>query len=422
MRFTMQERRTVTKAYSARYRRARKKEKGRILDEFTESTGYTRVYAARLLRGHGQRVVIQPGVILEGSVGTKRRRSRAPEYGPEVVKALKRVWEVMDYICGKRLAPVLPVIVPCLVRHNELRVSRAVRAKLVKLSASTVDRLLAPERKKQTLKGRGQTKPGTLLKHQIPVRTFSQWDNAAPGFMQMDLVGHDGGSAAGEYCQTLDVLDVKTQWCELAAVPTKAQCWVFEAIQEVRGRLPFALLGLDSDNGSEFINDQLTRYCAQEEITFTRGRAYRKNDNCFVEQKNWSVVRRYVGYGRFEGDEACGLLNELYAVVRDYVNFFTPSMKVIEKIRNGARVTKRHDEAQTPYQRVLASPEIPQTVKRQLTQRYATLNPAQLKRDMERLQKALQKLTIRVHNANIQPPKPAANHPWRRAAKKRKTG
>lgn len=422
MRLTMQERRTVTKAYSAGYRRARKKEKGRILDEFTESTGYNRVYAARLLRNHGRRVEVRPGIVLEGKAGQKCPRKRDREYGPEVLPPLKEVWKVMDYICGKRLAPMLSEVVPCLVRWKELKASRAAQAKLVKLSASTIDRLLAAERKKQTLKGRGQTKPGTLLKHQIPVRTFSQWDDAVAGFMQMDLVGHDGGSTAGEYCQTLDMLDVATQWSELVAAPTKAQCRVFEAIREVRDRLPFNLLGLDSDNGSEFINDQLTRYCAREEITFTRGRAGRKNDHCFIEQKNWSVLRRYVGYPRFEGEEACRLLNELYAVVRDYVNFFMPSAKLIEKVRDGARVIKRHDKAQTPYQRVLASPDIPQAVKRRLRKRYVTLNPAQLKREMQRLQKALMKQTVRLHDETIQYRKPAANHPWRRAATKRKTG
>lgn len=422
MRLTMEERKTLTKAFSARYRRARKREKGRMLEEFTASTGYNRVYAARILGRHGQRVEVQPGVVLEGSVKVKGRRVRDREYGAEVVAVLKKVWKVMDYICGKRLAPMLAEVVPRLVRHNELKASRAVQAKVVKLSAATVDRLLAPERAKQVIKGRSRTKPGTLLKHHIPMRTFAEWDDALPGFVQMDLVGHDGGSTAGEYCQTLDVSDVATQWSELVAVPTKAQCWVFQAIQEVRHRLPFHLLGVDSDNGSEFINAHLARYCAQEKITFTRGRSWRKNDNCFVEQKNWSIVRRYVGYGRFEGEEACRLLNELYEVARDYVNFFMPSAKLVEKIRHGARVTKRYDKAQTPYQRVLASRRIPQAVKERLRTRYAALNPARLKRDMERLQQALAKLTARVHNEAMPRSKPSPNHPWRRSASKSKTG
>jgi len=415
MRLTMHERKTVTKAFSASYRRARKKEKGRILDEFVERTGYaSRVYAARVLRGHGRRVEVKPGVILEGSVGVRTKRVREPQYGPPVLEALKKVWKVMDYVCGKRLAAALPDTVRQLVRCGELKVHRAVQDKLMRISAATIDRLLASERRKHALRGRSQTKPGTLLKHQIPVRTFSQWNDAEPGFTAMDLVGHDGGSTGGEYCQTLDVTDVSTGWCEPLAVPTKAQCWVFEAILEMRQRLPFDLLGIHSDNGGEFINDQLVKYCREHAITFTRSRAARKNDNCVVEQKNWSVVRRFAGYGRYEGDPACQALNDLYAVVRDYVNYCMPSMKLVEKIREGARVTKRHDKAQTPYHRILGSPKVPQAVKRQLRRRYATLNPAHLKREIERLQKALLTFTVRVSGTAPVRPKPAANHPWRR--------
>jgi len=422
MRLTMTECKTVTKASSARYRRARKQEKSRMLDEFTQDTGYNRVYAARVLRGHGQRVEVRPGVIVEGSVRAKRPRTRDRQYGPDVVKALTKVWKVMDYVCGKRLAAVLPEVVARLVQCGELKVSRAVRDKLMGISASTIDRLLAPERKKHTLKGRGRTKPGTLLKHQIPVRTFSQWSDAQPGFVEMDLVAHDGGSNQGEYCQTLDATDVATGWSEQIAVPTKAQCWVFDAIQEMRERLPFALLGIDSDNGAEFINHQLADYCTGEKLTFTRSRAGRKNDNCFVEQKNWSIVRRFAGYGRFDTPEACEALNDLYRVLHDYINFFMPSMKLKEKTRNGARVTKRYDKAQTPYQRVRAAPQVSSAVKRRLRRRYATLNPAALKRQIDELQQRLGRLTRRRRAIPAGPPKPAANHPWRRSAAKRKVG
>jgi hypothetical protein len=303
-----------------------------------------------------------------------------------------------------------------------LKVNRAVRDKLMRISASTIDRVLAPERKKYALRNRGRTKPGTLLKHQIPVRTFSQWEDTRPGFLEIDLVAHDGGSSQGEYCQTLNATDVATGWSEPICVPTKAQRWVFGAIQEMRLRLPFTLLGLDSDNGAEFINDQLTRYCADERLTFTRSRVGRKNDNCFVEQKNWSIVRRFAGYGRFDTPEACQCLNDLYAVLRDYVNFFMPSMKLIEKLRDGARVTKRYDKAQTPYHRVLASPQVPAQVKRSLRRRYATLNPAALKRQIDAVHQRLQTLTGRVRAAVPGPPKPAANHPWRRTAAKRNAG
>jgi hypothetical protein len=362
-------------------------------------------------------------VVLEGRAGLRRRRRKRPRtYGPEVVRALKKVWRIMDFICGKRLAAILPEVVPRLVRLGELKVSGAVQAKLVAMSAATMDRLLAPERRKYALKGRGRTKPGTLLKHQIPVRTFSQWNDAKPGFVEMDLVAHDGGSSHGEYCQILDATDVATGWSEQLAVPTKAQRWVFEAIEEMRRRLPFALLGVDSDNGGEFINHHLLRYCQTEGITFTRSRACRKNDNCFVEQKNWSIVRRFSGYGRYEGDAACAALNDLYAVVRDYVNFFMPSMKLVEKVRDGARVTKRYDTPKTPYRRVLASPDVDDAVKRRLRRRYATLNPAQLKRDIDRLHKRLVKLTVRWRNSPPGHPTPAADHPWRRSERKTETG
>lgn len=252
MRLTMKERKTVTKAMAGQYRRSSKKEKGRILDAFVEAAGYNRVYAAQVLRGHGKRVEVKPGVVLEGRAGLKRprrERAREREYGPEVLKALKKVWKCLDYLCGKRLTAALPEVVPRLVSCGELKVSRKVGEKLMRISASTIDRLLAPERLKFAIKGRGHTKPGTLLKHQIPVRTFSQWNDAEPGFLEIDLVGHDGGSTAGEYCQTLDATDVATGWSEQIAVPTKAQCWVFDAIKEMRQRLPFGLSGLDSDNG-----------------------------------------------------------------------------------------------------------------------------------------------------------------------------
>lgn len=423
MRLRMKERQVVTKALALQYQRGGKKERGELLDRFVEATGYHRSYAAYLLRNHGRRVEVSPGVVLEGSAGLKKASTpRARVYGPEVVTALKKVWKIMDYICGKRLAPQLPEIVPRLVRQGELKASKAVCEKLVRMSAATVDRLLAPARKKMALKGRGGTKPGTLLKHEIPVRTYADWNEQKPGFLEIDLVAHDGGSSSGEYCQILDGTDICTGWSEQFAVPTKAQCFVFDAIKEMRERLPFTLLGLDSDNGSEFINHQLARYCAAEQITFTRARSGRKNDNCHVEQKNWSIVRRMSGYDRFEGEEACKELNNLYAVVRDYVNFFMPSMKLVEKVRDGARVTRRYDKAQTPYQRVLASLDVSSSVKSRLRKRYATLNPAALKREIEAIQKRLAKLAVRQRNSASTPSKPSEEHPWRKNAVKEKTG
>jgi hypothetical protein len=205
----------------------------------------------------------------------------------------------------------------------------------------------------------------------------------------MDLVAHEGGNASGDFAYTLDLTDVSTGWTELAAVKNRAQVWVFEALQEVRQRLPFPLLGLDSDNGGEFINHHLKRYCEQEKITFTRSRPYRKNDNCFVEQKNYSVVRRHVGYGRYDTEVELQLLNQLYEYLRLYVNFFLPSQKLLQKTRRGSRVHKRYDRARTPYRRVLDSQQVPEKCKKKLRSQYRKLNPAELYRQIRRLEEEL---------------------------------
>jgi len=224
-------------------------------------------------------------------------------------------------------------------------VDKETKEKILEISASTIDRLLSKEKAKMRLKGRARTKPGTLLKHQIPIRTFADWDEGRPGFVEIDLVSHDGGNARGDYAQTLDVTDVYTGWTETEAVKNKAQIWTFKALKGIRKRLPFKLLGIDSDNGSEFINAHLLRFCKQEKITFTRTRPYRKNDNCFVEQKNYSVVRKAVGYYRYETKKELEILNELYKVLRLYTNFFQPVMKLVKKTRVGSKVIKRYDEA-----------------------------------------------------------------------------
>jgi hypothetical protein len=392
MRLTMKERKKAAAIIAPRYQKARKKDKGIILDEFIELTGYGRRYASYVLRSHGKKVRISEKKVLIGDVRKRARAKRSRTYDDAVVEVLKKVWYIMDCICGKRLAPVLKEVVSRLQRYREIRVDPEVRRKLVKMSAATIDRLLAKERRKQTIKGRSNTKPGTLLKHQIPIRTFSDWNEQRPGFTEIDLVGHDGGDAHGEFAQTLDVTDVCTTWTETEAVRNKAQRWVFDALMDIRQRLPFDLLGIDSDSGSEFINDHLFRYCGQERITFTRARSYRKNDNCFVEQKNYSVVRRAVGYLRYDTEEELLTLNELYQYLRLYTNFFQPTMKLLEKTRIGSKVIKKYDKPKTPYQRVLASPHVSDNGKEVLKGQYAKLNPAQLKRQITRLQQKLLRL------------------------------
>jgi hypothetical protein len=391
MGLTMSEKRSVAAVKAAGYRQARKREKTRRLDELVELTHYTRRHARRLLSQHGKKIRLNQRTVLVGDVKKRAARERSRVYDEKVVAVLIKLWKMMDYICGKRLQPALAELVVALERHNELTCDAATRAKLLKISAATIDRLLRPERRKHELRSRSRTRPGTLLKHQIPIRTFADWDEQQPGFVEIDLVGHDGGVAAGDYCQTLDLTDIATTWTETAAVKNKAQVWVFEALQNLRENLPFPLLGLDSDNGSEFINAQLERYCREQQLTFTRSRPYRKNDNCFVEQKNYSVVRRAVGYDRYDTEEQRALLNELYSYLRLYTNFFLPTMKLQTKERVGSRVKKTYDKAQTPYQRVLAAPQVAEGKKQLLRAKYELLNPAALKRKIDRLQQRLLK-------------------------------
>jgi hypothetical protein len=392
MRLTVKEKKKAAAIVAQRYQKARKKIKSMILSEFIALTGYGRRYASYVLRSHGKKVRIDETTVMQSDIRKRTPRKKPRVYDNEVLEVLKKIWDIMDYICGKRLAPVLRETVIRLERCREITISENVREKLFRISPATIDRLLAKERKKQQIKGRSNTRPGTLLRNQIPIRTFSDWNEKKPGFTEIDLVGHDGGDAHGQFAQTLDVTDICTTWTETEAVRNKAQQWVFDALKDIRQRMPFPLLGIDSDSGSEFINDQLTRYCKDEQITFTRGRSYRKNDNCYVEQKNYSVVRRAVGYLRYDTEEELQVLNELYRYLRLYTNFFQPTMKLIDKTRAGSKVTKRYDKAQTPYRRVLASPDVSTQDKQRLKTQYAKLNPASLKRQITRLQQRLLRL------------------------------
>jgi hypothetical protein len=407
MGLTMNEKRSVAGQMAAGYQRARKKEKGVILGQFVELTGYARCYAARLLRQHGKKIRVGKTVII-GDVTKKPGRKRQPVYDGEVIDSLRKIWMIMDCICGKRLKAALADLIPVLKKNMEIQLNPVTEEKLLRISASTIDRVLAGDRKKQALKGRSGTKPGSLLKHQIKIRTFSEWNEQKPGFVEIDLVGHDGGDASGEFCQSLDVTDVCTTWTETRAVQNKAQVWVFKALTDIRKALPFQLLGIDSDNGSEFINNELYRYCIQEQITFTRARPTRKNDSCFVEEKNYSVVRRNVGYRRYDTPEEQAVLNELYGYLRLYTNYFLPTMKLVSKERTGSRVKKVYDKPATPYKRVLASPEVKQSDKKRIRKIYSTLNPAQLKRNITSLQEKLLRIGMmkEQHRRDKQPGRP----------------
>lgn len=321
------------------------------------------------------------------------------------------IWATLNGPAGKRLAPFLPEIVQVLERCGELQVEPQVRDKLLGISAATIDRALAPERARLRVKGRHGTKPGSILRRQIPIRTFSEWDDRRPGFCEVDLVAHDGGDPRGEFCQTLTLTCVATGWTETRALRNKAQRWVHEALEDIAAVLPFPLLGLDSDNGAEFINHHLFAWCAERQITFTRTRPYRKNDNCFVEQKNWPVVRQSVGYGRYDTPAELVALAEVYQDLRLYVNFFQPQMKLVAKHRHGAKVSKTFDRARTPYRRLIEAPGVSEQAKAALTKTYLGLNPVKLKRGIAACQDRLLAIA-----ANKPPRKEVRNpldHPFR---------
>jgi hypothetical protein len=361
-----------------RYREASHAHKAVVLDEFVAATGYVRKYAIRLLA----KPVPAPGSI---------RRPRAPRYGAAVREALHVSWAAANEICSKRLVPFLPELVPALERHGHLQLTEEVRTLLLSLSPATADRLLRPVRQPH---GISTTKPGRLLKQQIPVRTFADWSDVRPGFLEADLVAHCGGVAEGAFLHTLTLTDVATAWTECLPLLHRTQEAVVQALDRARQLLPFPLLGLDTDNGSEFLNEQLLDYCAREQITFTRGRTANKNDQCYVEQKNGSVVRQLVGYDRFAGERAYRQLAELYRAVRLYVNFFQPSLKLRTKQRQGGRVHRTYGPAQTPFQRVLASDLLTSETRDRLTVLYQALDPVRLLRQIGLLQDALRRHAV----------------------------
>ena len=391
---TMRQKKAITKELRDRYQRASKKEKTMMLNEFIRLTGYNRCYACQILKKK-ERVLGYlniAGKRIKYVADRKTKRKKKRFYDKEIFMVLKKIWIICDYICSKRLAPFLSEVIPVLEKHGEINLTTKVREKLFKVSAATIDRMLTETRKRYRIKGRSTTRPGSLLKKSIPIRTFADWDEKVPGFFEVDLVSHDGGAVRGDFLQSLNFTDIATGWVEMIAVKNKAQVWVFGGIEEIKERLPFSILGIDSDNGAEFINAHLLRYCREEHITFTRSRPYRKNDSCFVEQKNYSVIRRTVGYSRYDTDKELNILNELYGYLRLYVNFFQPVRKLIKKERIESKVIKRYDEAKTPYRRVLASPSIEDEIKVKLKNKYAMLNPAELKRKITKLQNRLLKL------------------------------
>lgn len=397
MGLTMREKKALTNEIAVRYRAHSKDGKKAILDEFCRTTGYHRKYAMQLLNSWGKKKIhVVDGKPVEFVVGAPRKpqeRTRERVYDEQVQRALRALWELFDYQCGKRLVVLMRINMEILKAEPEFDIDEPIAEKLCSISAATVDRLLKPERRKLELKGRSHTRHGPLLKHQIPIRTHFTWDERLPGYFELDTVHHDGGSASGEYCATLTATDVYSGWTELRPLRNRAHRWVKERVVEIRSDLPFSWLGLDSDNGGEFINRTLLNYCNDTGITFTRGRPYRKNDNCFVEQKNDIAVRRNVGYYRFDTDAEYQALQEVYTHLCPLLNYFYASAKLVEKVRTGPRVKKVYEAPKPPYQRLLDSPHVSDEVKDELRRRAKQLHIVKQKRLVDH---AIAQL-IRIH-------------------------
>ena len=365
-------------AVRSRYERASRAEKKRILDEFCETTGMHRKSAIRLLNRTASPAPRRPG--------------RPRRYGAEVAAALVKVWEVGDRMCGKLLAAVMGQLVESLERHGELTLEPAVRSALLEISPASIDRLLSRHRRRLGVQPRRSSPGSSGLKSEIPIRTWSEWKEPSPGSLQADLVLHCGESTAGFYLATLCAIDVASGWTELQPIWGLGKQRVGTAFHHVRQQLPFPLRSLHTDNGGEFINHTLYNWCQQEKIAFTRGRSYRKNDQAYVEQRNWLTVRRQVGYDRFSSKEAYALLEKLYPLLTLQLNLFRPIRKVVAKERVGSRVVKCFDKPRTACQRLLEGTALNNIQRQGLQTRLEATNPADLQRRIEKLLRELWRL------------------------------
>jgi hypothetical protein len=372
----MATRRELVEAIQKRYQHARLAKKTAILDEFIEVTGYHRKHAVRLLGSNGER-------------RDKKLRSKERIYGDAVQEALILLWEAADRICGKRLKALVPLLLGSMEKHGHLQLETSVRDLLLQMSAATMDRLLAEPRERVTGTRRRRGVGATLLRRSIPIRTFGDWKDPEPGYMEADLVAHCGGWMAGSVVHTLVLTDVATGWTECVPLMARDQALIVEALEQVRKALPFPLRGFDTDNDGAFINQTVLNYCPRTGLEFTRSRAYRKNDQAWVEQKNGAVVRKLAGYDRLSGVKGTEKLARLYEFSRPYVNCFQPSFKLKSKTRTGARVSKRYHAPLTPYDRVMAWPHLPNLGKERLQATFAQLDPIELIRNIRCVQEEL---------------------------------
>lgn len=319
------------------------------------------------------------------SLSQKKRGKPSVYNKPSIMKPLKVIWLAADLPCSKRLKAIVPLWLPSYIEEYG-NVPKAVTTALHSISAPSIDRLLKPIRVKYRGRGKATTKPGTLLRKHIPVKT-EQWDETRPGFLEADTIAHCGDSMAGMFVFTVDCVDIATTWTEQRAVWGKGETGVLEQIKDVEEHIPFPLCGFDCDNGGEFLNYHLMKYLLKRKnpVQFTRSRPYHKDDNCHVEQKNWTHVRQWFGYNRFDKPELVPLMNDLYRNEwRQYHNFFLPSVKLLEKNRIASKIIKRYDKPKTPYQRVLESSDIPDSVRQSLKQQFAQMNPFALRKAIEK--------------------------------------
>ena len=372
-------RREVVSAVAGRYRPAKRAEKGRILDELCATTGWHRKHAVRALR---QRETVMPGEV-------EASRERRRRYGATIKDALTALWEASDRVCGKRLKVMIPTLLPALERNGRLTLDGSDRARVLAISAATIDRLLGDVRVAASGGKRRRAGFYSAIRREVPIRTFNDWKSPPPGFCEVDMVAHGGTSVAGSFIQTLTMVDVATGWTECLPLVTRDGSLVVEAMKHARSLFPWLLRGVDFDNDSAFMNDVVVPWCREQKLEVTRSRAYKKNDQAFVEQKNGAVVRRLMGYGRFDGVETARVMARLYAAARLYVNFFQPSFKLKEKRREGAKVIKRYHVPSTPCQRALVYPRLAAAVKKRLREQYRTLDPVALLAEIRAAQEEL---------------------------------